>query len=177
MNKQQDIGQDDGEDPSVFVSHMNPKQHARVTRLVEKRCTVVSELYNKQFEMLWDTGDQVSVISGHDMSQYFQDIPIRKTEYLLGTETEINLLAVNGTEIPYKGCAESDFRIPENQSNINIIKWSFLVTAESIDMLIICFNVIEQVVSNDSIDNPDFESCFGKMFVNAKPRNTESLVS
>ena len=100
----------------MFVSHINPKQHARVTRLVGKQCTVVGELNNKQFEMLWDTGAQVNVISGHDMSQCFPDIPIRKTKDFLGTETEINLVAANRTEIPYKGWAELDFRIPDNQS-------------------------------------------------------------
>ena len=52
LSKQQDIGQGDGEDPSVFVSHINPKQHAQVTGLVGKQCTVVGELNNKQFEML-----------------------------------------------------------------------------------------------------------------------------
>ena len=36
LSKQQDIGQGDGEDPNVFVSHINPKQHAQVIRLVEK---------------------------------------------------------------------------------------------------------------------------------------------
>ena len=46
-----------------------------------------------------DTGAQVSIIPGHDMSQYFPNIPIRKIKDLLGTETEINLVAANGTEI------------------------------------------------------------------------------
>ena len=125
--------------------------------------------------MLWDTGAQVSVISGDDMSQYFSDIPIRKIENFLGTETEINLVAANGTQDPYKGWAELDFKIPDNQSDINVIKVLFLVTAESIDMFIIGSNVTEQTVSNDSTDNPDFESCFSKMFDNAKPKN--ALVS
>ena len=39
------------------------------------------------------------------MSQCFPDIPIRKTEDFLGTGTEINFVAANGTEIPYKGWA------------------------------------------------------------------------
>ena len=127
--------------------------------------------------MLWDTRAQVSVISGHDMSQYFPDIPIRKIEDFLGTETEINLVAANGTEIPYKGWAELDCKIPHDQSDINVIKVTFLVTAASIDMPVIGFNVIEEIVSNDSTDNTDFESCFSKMFVNAKPKNAEALIS
>ena len=177
LNKQQDIGQGDGEDPNVFVSHINPKQHARITRLVGKQCTVVSELNNKQFKMLWDTGAHVSVISGHDMSQYFPDTSIRKIEDFLGTETKINLVAANGTEIPHKEWAELDFRIPDNQSSINVIEVPFLATAELIDMPIIGFDVIEQIVSNDSADNLDFESCFSKMFVNAKPKNAEAFIS
>ena len=44
-------------------------------------------------------------------------------------------------------------------------------------MPIIGFNVTEQIASNDSTYNPDFESCFSKMFVNAKPKNAEALVS
>ena len=35
----------------------------------------------------------------------------------------------------------------------------------------------EQIVSNDSTDNPDFESCFSKMFVNTKSKNAEALIS
>ena len=31
LSKQQNIGQGDGEDLNVFVSHINPKQHAQVT--------------------------------------------------------------------------------------------------------------------------------------------------
>ena len=69
---------------------------------------------NKLFEMLWDTCAQVSVKSGHDMSQYFPDIPIRKIEDFLSTETEINLVAANGVEIPYNGWAKLDFRILDN---------------------------------------------------------------
>ena len=37
-------------------------------------------------------------------------------------------------------------------------------------MPIIGFNVIEQIVSNDSIDNPDFESCFSKCLSMLNPR-------
>ena len=44
-------------------------------------------------------------------------------------------------------------------------------------MPIIGFNVIEQIVSNDSTDNPDFESFFSEMFVNDKPKNAEALLS
>ena len=86
-------------------------------------------------------------------------------------------MAANGTEIPYKGWAELDFRIPHNQSDINVIKVPFLVTVESIDMTVIGFNVTEQIVRNDSTDNPDFESCFSKMFVNTRSKNAEALVS
>ena len=84
-------------------------------------------------------------------------------------------MAANGIEIPYKGWAELDFRIPHNQSDINVIKVPLLVTAESIDMPIIGFNVTEQIVGNDSTDNPDFKSCFSKMFVNNKSKNSEAL--
>ena len=137
----------------------------------------MGELNNKQFELLWDTGAQVSVISGQDMSQYFPDIPTGKIEDFLGTETEINIVAANGTEIPYREWAELDFQIPDNQSDINVIKVPFLVAAESIDMPITGFNVIEQIVSNDCTDNQDFESCFSKIFVNAKHKNAKALVS
>ena len=69
------------------------------------------------------------------ISQHFPDIPIKKIEEFLGTETKIKLVAANGTDIPYKEWAEFDFRIRVNQSNIDVTKAPFLVTAESIDML------------------------------------------
>ena len=53
LNKQTDISHGDGEDPNVFISHINPKQHTQVSQLVGKRCTAVGELNNKQLEMLW----------------------------------------------------------------------------------------------------------------------------
>ena len=48
------------------------------------------------------------------------------------------------------------------------IRVPFLVTAESVDMPMIVFKVIEQIVS---------ESCFSKMFVNDKPNDAEALVN
>ena len=86
-------------------------------------------------------------------------------------------MAVNGTRDSMQRVCRVSFMISDNQSEINVIKVLFLVTSESIDMSIIGFNVIEQIVSNDPTDNPDFESCFSEMFVNTKSKNAEALVS
>ena len=50
---------------STLVSHLTPQQHATVVGLVGKRCTVKGEINGQKVDVLWDTGAQVSLISGN----------------------------------------------------------------------------------------------------------------
>ena len=50
-------------DGYVFASHLTPKQHVAVAKLVGKKCKVSCVLDGVEVEALWDTGAQVSIVS------------------------------------------------------------------------------------------------------------------
>ena len=50
-------------DGYVFASHLTPKQHVAVAKLVGKKCKVSCMLGGVPVEALWDTGAQVSIAS------------------------------------------------------------------------------------------------------------------
>ena len=62
----------------------------------------------KPVEMLWETGAQVPIVSHHVMNSNFLFIQVRDIHELLGTESNIDLQAANGTKIPYRGWVEFD---------------------------------------------------------------------
>ena len=89
-------------DPTC-VSHLTPREHAKVIGLVGKKCIVKCLLNDCEFELLWDTGAQVSIISlaaiqqhlvvrtaGHelefDSSEWDQD-PLH---WVGGSQTKVN---------------------------------------------------------------------------------------
>ena len=49
--------------PSIFLSHLTPKQQAKIVNLVGQRCTVNCQLNGKAAKVLWDAGAQVSMVS------------------------------------------------------------------------------------------------------------------
>ena len=83
------------------MSHLTPREHAKVIGFVGKKCIVKCLLNDCEFELLWDTGAQVSIISLEAIQQHLGSIGIRQLSELL--DTNLNLTAVNGTKIPYTG--------------------------------------------------------------------------
>lgn len=47
----------------AYVTHLTPKQHQRLARLVGDKCIVRCKLNSKEENVLWDTGSQVSIVS------------------------------------------------------------------------------------------------------------------
>ena len=94
-------------DPAC-VSHLTPNEHAKVIGLVGKKCMVRCLLNDCEFDMLWDTGAQVSIIPAKSLQQHLGGIAIRELSDLL--DTSLNLTAVNGTKIPYIGWVEASLR-------------------------------------------------------------------
>lgn len=63
--------------------------------------------------------------------------------------TELNLIAANGGEMPYVGWAKLTFRLLWSKEELAV---AFLVTDQSLDSAIIGFNVIEEVVKTSNED-------------------------
>lgn len=136
-NKLEDINE------GVYIAHLTPKEHATLTNLVGRKCTVRCFLNSIETEALWDTGAQVSMISSELISKHFSNIQIRPITDLLG-ETNFELKAANGMEIPYEGWIDVTLQLCNNDKHISV---PFLVSKLQMDMPIIGFNVIEQFVN------------------------------
>ena len=79
------------------VSHLTPREHAKVIGLVGKKCVVKCLLNDCEVELLWDTGAQVSIIPVKSLEQRLGNIAIRQMFELL--DTSLNLTAVNETQM------------------------------------------------------------------------------
>ena len=119
---------------STFVRHLTPQQHATVVELVGKRCTVKGEINGQQVDVLWDTGAQVSLISDQLVRWNFPGITVKNISELLNSE--LNLTAANGGEMPYIGWVELNFRLLSSKEEL---AFPFLVKDQSLDTPIIGF--------------------------------------
>lgn len=90
-------------DGYVLASHLTPKQHIAVAKLVGKKCKVSCVLNGVSVEALWDTGAQVSIASKHWLEEYLPSLNLRNIEELLGEKTGLNLIGANGGPIPFEG--------------------------------------------------------------------------
>ena len=125
----------------TFVSHLTPQQQATVVVLVGKRCTVKGEINRHSVDVLWDTGAQVSIISNEFVKRNFPDVAVRDISELLNTK--LNLTAANGSEMPYIGWVELNFRLSSCNNDLIV---PFLVTEQYLDSPLIGFNVIEEII-------------------------------
>ena len=112
---------------SNFVSHLTPQQHATVVGLVGKRCTVNGEINSHSVEVLWDTGAQVPIIS-NEFLKNFPGVVAKDISELL--DTKPNLVAANGSEMPYIGWVELNFRLSSSNPDLKV---PFLVTEQCLD--------------------------------------------
>ena len=115
--------------------------------LVGKRCTVKGEINGHAVEVLWDTGAQVSIVSRDFLRRNFPGVIVKEISELLNTE--LNLTAANGSEMPYIGWAELNFRLSSSEIDLKV---PFLVTEQCLDSPLIGFNVIEEIVKDSKRD-------------------------
>ena len=131
------------EKTGVFASHLSPQEHARVVRLVGRKCTLKCLLNGLETDALWDTGAQVSIISLSWLKQCLPGCDIRDIAELLGMDG-LDLKAANGTDLPYEGWVELSFNLIEDDFD-HTVKVPFLIAKDSLDMPVVGFNVIEEI--------------------------------
>jgi len=132
------------------VSHLTPKQRTTLGNLVGRKCTIHCLLDKVETEALWDTGAQVSVLSKNYLAKHFPTLEVRPIADLLG-DNSLDLRAANGTEIPYAGWVEITFELyKDNTHNVLV---PFLVSTQQLDLPIIGYNVIEEIVKGYSVDS------------------------
>ena len=133
-------------DQTAWVSHLTPKQLAKMANLVGEKCLVMCFLNGHQVEVLWDTGAQVSIITNDFLTSQFPNIKKRDIRELLDSPLEIN--AANGTAIPYTGWAELEFQLLPGGKSESKMLVPFLITSEDMNRPIVGYNVIKEIVKS-----------------------------
>jgi hypothetical protein len=122
-------------------------QQNKLVLIIGRKCIVLGKLDNKEVNVLWDTGVQVSMVSERFLRQSHPIKQIRSLSELV--ETDLKLTAANGTVIPYIGWVELAFTLSSKNTQVRV---PFLVTTETIEYPIIGYNVIEEFVTNEHND-------------------------
>lgn len=119
----------------------------QTAKLVGKRCLVRASLGGVDTTILWDTGSQVSIVGTNWKKKYLPDIEVRPVKELL-EEGVLELLAANGTDIPYEGWMEIEFTLCKDTvagMSDKPVLVPILVASSNIDRPIIGFNVVEEL--------------------------------
>ncbi|CAB4016615.1 Retrovirus-related Pol poly from transposon [Paramuricea clavata] len=130
-----------------FATHLTPSQQNKLVQIIGRKCIVLGKLHNKEVNVLWDTGAQVSLVSERFLTQSHPIKQIRSLSELV--ETDLKLTAANGSVIPYIGWVELAFTLSSKNTQVRV---PFLVTTETIEHPIIGYNVIEEIVTNEHND-------------------------
>ena len=136
-------------DQATWVSHLTPKQLAKMANLVGEKCLVNCFLNGRQLEVLWDTGAQMSIMTNDFLNAKFPGVKKRDISELLDSPLEIN--AANGTAIPYTGWAELKFRLLSSGKEETTVMVPFLITSEELNYPIVGYNVIKEIVKCDCV--------------------------
>ena len=140
-----------------YVSHLTPKQAAKIANLVGKRCVIKCLFDETVVEALWDTGAQVSIISEQFLNDNFPQKKLKNVSELINCP--LNVTAANGTQIPYEGWVEIEFKLKHNQETIIV---PFLVTNEVMDLPLVVYNVIEECIKS-GISGPELACVFSRL--------------
>ena len=167
-------------DGYVFASHLTPKQHVAVAKLVGKKCKVSCMLNGVSVEALWDTGAQISIASKGWLREHLPSSKLRSIEELLGEEAGLNLIGANGGPIPFEGWVEVQFQLASNTQLSTPLTVPLLVARDELEYPIIGYNVIEEVIkSPDQMtgENTDsLEEIMGSAFSEVKQESVTALV-
>ena len=132
---------------TAFVSHMTPTQHAKIVKLVGRKCTVKCILNDSEVLALWDTGAQVSIMTQEMFEERLPGTAVKDISELINVG--LDLTAANGIKIPFIGWADVRVRLPSptKEGQVHV---PFLVTVDRLEMPILGYNVIEELVKMDS---------------------------
>jgi len=160
----------------MFSTHLTPRQHVSLVKLMGKQCMVNCYLNDIQTSALWDTGAQVSILSKNWLEQNIPETQIQDLQLLL--EIDIDLRAANGTVIPYEGWIELTFRLFDKNPNC-VLTVPFLVISSNLDSPLIGYNVIEEVVKmkSDSLEDDSLSNSLTNSFVGVTNQTAETLVN
>jgi len=116
-----------------------------VARLVGRRCKIECYFNSYKMDCLMDTGAQVSILDPQWIKTYLPDHKLRPLAELIGRK-DLNVLAANGTALPYEGWVGAMVSLPNSSDPNTVIQVPFLVSRMLLDRPLIGFNVVEQLI-------------------------------
>ncbi len=135
-----------------LISECQVNKHSPVTSLVGKQCLVTCYLNGHKTEALWDTGSQVCIVDRRWKDQYIPGVKVRNVSEVTETADNLNLVAANGSNMPYEGWVEITFNLAPPANKIEALVIPVLVLkGQQLSKPIIGYNVIEQVMKRSEV--------------------------
>ena len=157
MNLKKEIYSDD-------QGKMPVKLRRSLVKLMGERPLINCLLDDRNCQVLWDKGSMISLVDELFLKQYFLNKVIYSVDFI---SENLNLKAVNNTDVPVKGvvimnfCVEScEFVVP------------FLVIQEVLANPVLGFNVIAYMISNTNHVSPMLAS-----MLKISHMNTETMIN
>lgn len=116
-----------------------------IASLIWKKALVHSYLNGLAVTSLLDSGSQVSIVSRAWKDEYLPDLSIRPVSEILGEE-DLNVIAANGSLIPYDGWISIIVNLPGNLDPNLSISVPFLISSYPMDRPLNGFNVLEVLI-------------------------------
>ncbi|KAL6483733.1 hypothetical protein MHYP_G00086050 [Metynnis hypsauchen] len=117
-----------------------------VVKLIGKKAIIHCNLNGLAVAALLDTGAQVSIIDQDWKDQYLPSHDTRPLTELLAGDEKLEVYAVNGDLIPFKGWVAINVNLPGTEDPSLSINVPFLVSHLPLERPLLGFNVIEELI-------------------------------
>eukprot|EP00794_Sanderia_malayensis_P006740 gene6740-7500_t len=164
----------DSEDDFFYSSHLTPKTHQKIAKLIGEKCVMECTLDNIAMTVLLDTGAQVSIISNSVLHDVFPDTKISDVSNILGVSQTLDLTTANGSDLPYVGFVTLVFALPG--ASTDTIQVPFLVTEHDMENVIVGFNVVEELVTQHRTPSDSFVASWVSSLNQVKADNIATFV-
>lgn len=134
-------------------------------------------MQGKEVEALWDTGSQVCVVSRKWQQSNLPVEVLRNIEELLGIGEELNLDAMNGTDIPFDGWIEVRFKLAGDVTTADEQTVAILVGRKEQEYPIPGLNVKEEILSQHSENTQAASNILQQSFLLVRHIHVGALVN
>ena len=134
-------------------------------------------MQGKEVEALWDTGSQVCVVSRKWQQSNLPVEVLRNIEELLGIGEELNLDAMNGTDIPFDGWIEVRFKLAGDVTIADEQTVAILVGRKEQEYPIPGLNVKEEILSQHSENTQAASNILQQSFLLVRHIHVGALVN
>lgn len=128
----------------------SPKTKTKVVKLVGRQCVVKCMLNDKETNVLWDTGAQVSLVHSSWLSEHSPGLELRSVNELVADG--FDLKSASGTGIQISGWVPLKFQLCKESSDQMTLIVPFLVSdIAGLEHPILGLNVIVELFSENSV--------------------------